>query len=78
MSLDQIEATVYKLYSYLSCRKKAIHITLSGYREPPEPLFQSTNSLPLSKVHVFKIALYMFHTHHDITPAVFNYMFINS
>lgn len=70
-------ATCSRLQPLVKLQKKAIRIiTLAGYHESSEPLFLSTNILPLSKIHVFKIALSMFNMHHDKTPVVFNDMFV--
>ena len=64
-------ASVFKL------QKRAIRaITFSGYRDHTAPLFKSLNILPLDKLYLYNIALFMYKRHHNLIPGIIESIFL--
>jgi len=56
-------------------RKVILSITYSHYRADTAPVFERCKELPLSEIHVFKTALFMYRVYQTIAPISFNDMF---
>ena len=64
-------ASVFKL------QKRAIRaITFSGYRDQTAPPFKSLNILPLDKLYLYNITLFMYKRHHNLIPGIIESIFL--
>ena len=60
-------------------QKRAIRIISSAKRnEHTEPLFFNLNLLPLAKIYIMNVQLFMFKYYHGLIPDVFGNMFITN
>jgi hypothetical protein len=50
-------------------------ISMSGFRDNTAPLFKQLKLLPLNKLYVYHVLIFMFKVHHKMLPVVFQNMF---
>ena len=65
-----------RMQSLIKLQKRAVRIiTSSGYRDHTAPLFIKLGILPIEKLYILKILIFMYRFHHDILPPVLGTMF---
>lgn len=64
------------LESLLKMQKKAVRLIKStGYLSHSAPLFKSLNILPINKIYIYKVSVFMYKFVNDISPDLFSGMF---
>ena len=72
-------AATTRMQTLIKLQKASVRIiTSSRYRDHTAPLFQKLGILPIDKLYIWKVLIFMYKFHHGLQPPVLNHMFIRN